>query len=207
MRCTDFISLFLNPPISATRNMFTPILHAHCYSCEEMGTTKEVLQQMNRRPGVSYPLLVPNTKGLEALLALREADEATTPRKLSLNEIAIFTAASDSFSKANTNNTVKHSIWALREVAREAQDAGVKVRGYVSTVISCPFEGPIAPSRVADVVKELFEMGCYEVSLGDTIGTGTKSTVVALLNEMARRGLPLDKMAVSDASSFLLSQW
>lgn len=182
-----------------------PHLTRSHYSCEEMGTTKEVLQQMNRRAGVSYPLLVPNTKGLEALLALREADEATTPRKLPLNEIAIFTAASDSFSKANTNNTVKDSIRALREVAREARDAGVKVRGYVSTVISCPFEGPIAPSRVADVVKELFEMGCYEVSLGDTIGTGTKLTVVALLDEMARQGLPLDKMAVSDASSFPLS--
>ena len=172
-----------------------------------MGTTKEVLQRMNRRPGVSYPLLVPNTKGLEALLVLREADEATTPRKLPLNEVAIFTAASDSFSKANTNSTVKESIASLREVAREARDAGVKVRGYVSTVISCPFEGPIAPSRVADVAKELFEMGCYEVSLGDTIGTGTRLTVVALLNEMARQGLPLDKMAVSDASSFPLSQW
>ena len=157
---------------------------------------------MNRRPGVSYPLLVPNTKGLEAVLALRDADEATTPRKLPLNEIAIFTAASDSFSKANTNSTVKGSLQALQEVAREARDAGIKVRGYVSTVISCPFEGPIAPSMVADVAKELFEMGCYEVSLGDTIGTGTKLTVVALLNEMARRSLPLHRMAVSDASSF-----
>jgi len=157
---------------------------------------------MYRRPGVSYPLLVPNTKGLEALLALREADEAATPRKLPLNEIAIFTAASDSFSKANTNNTVKGSLSSLREVAREARDAGLKVRGYVSTVISCPFEGPIAPSRVTDVTRELFEMGCYEVSLGDTIGTGTKSTVVALLNEVTRQGLPLDKMAVSDKAPF-----
>jgi hydroxymethylglutaryl-CoA lyase len=166
-----------------------------------MGTTKEVLQLMNRRPGVSYPLLVPNTKGLEALLALRDVDEAATPRK-PLDEIAIFTAASDSFSKANTNNSVKDSLRTLQEVAREARDMGIKVRGYVSTVISCPFEGPIAPSNVADVAKELFEIGCYEVSLGDTIGTGTTSTVVALLNEMAHRGLPLDKMAVSDASFF-----
>jgi len=183
--------------------MITSPLHPRNDSHEEMGTTKEVLQQMNRRPGVSYPLLVPNTKGLEALLALRETDEATTPHKLPLNEIAIFTAASDSFSKANTNNTVKESIKSLREVARQARDAGLKVRGYVSTVISCPFEGPIAPSRVADATKELFEMGCYEVSLGDTIGTGTTLTVVALLNELARQGLPLNKMAVSDAGFFL----
>ena len=168
-----------------------------------MGTTKQVLQQMNRRPGVSYPILVPNTKGLEAILALRETDEETTPRKLPLNEIAIFTAASHSFSVANTNKSVEDSMKSLREVAREARDAGFKVRGYVSTVISCPYDGRIAPKRVADVAKELFEMGCYEVSLGDTIGTGTKSTVVALLNEMTRQGLPLDKMAVSDASSFL----
>jgi len=168
-----------------------------------MGTTKEVLQQMNRRPGVSYPVLVPNTNGLEAILALRETDEATTPRKPPLNEIAIFTAASDMFSIATTQGDVKGSIKSLREVARKARDAGLKVRGYVSTVISCPYYGRIAPTKVADVAKELFEMGCYEVSLGDTIGTGTKSTVVALLNEMTRHGLPLDKMAVSDASSFL----
>jgi hydroxymethylglutaryl-CoA lyase len=166
-----------------------------------MSTTKEVLQHMSRRPGVSYPLLVPNTKGLEALLALRETDETTTPRKPPLNEIAIFTAASDSFSKANTNNSVTGSLRVLREVAREARDAGIQVRGYVSTVISCPFEGPMAPSKVADVAKELFEIGCYEVSLGDTIGTGTKSTVMALLNEMDRQKIQLNKVAVSDARS------
>jgi hydroxymethylglutaryl-CoA lyase len=148
---------------------------------------------MKPRPGVSYPVLVPNVKGLENLLQLHHP---STPSQPIVSEIAIFTAASDTFNKANTNKTVAESLIELEKVVVLAKEKGLKVRGYVSTVITCPFEGNIDPKRVIQVGRELLQMGCYEVSLGDTVGTGTEKTVRALMDEV-QKGLPIPKIAVS----------
>jgi hydroxymethylglutaryl-CoA lyase len=157
-----------------------------------MATTAEVLGQLKQESGVSYPVLVPNVKGLESLLAL----SSTNNSKPIVSEIAIFTAASDSFNKANTNKTVADSLVELEKVTLKALEHGLKVRGYVSTVITCPFEGKIQPQRVKDVSQALLDMGCYEVSLGDTVGTGTQSSVRALLDEVAGK-IDVRKLAVS----------
>lgn len=138
----------------------------------QMAGTDEVLARLRRRPGVSYPVLVPNLKGLEAALAA-EADA-----------VAIFAAASESFSMRNINATVDESFERFAPVAREALASGLRVRGYVSTVIACPYEGSVAQTRVTDVARRLLDLGCYEVSLGDTIGVGTPATVRALLDEI-----------------------
>lgn len=161
-----------------------------------MATTTEVLTSMKQRRGVSYPVLVPNVRGLENLLQIH-AGSSTGPI---VDEIAIFTAASDSFNKANTNKTVQESLIELEKVVSLAKEKGLRVRGYVSTVITCPFEGSILPEKVREVSSALFDMGCYEVSLGDTVGTGTEKTVKALMEE-AIKGLPMDKIAVSNQYS------
>jgi len=158
-----------------------------------MATTTEVLLNMKAHPGVSYPVLVPNVKGLENLLQLHHP---STPSQPIVSEIAIFTAASDTFNKANTNKTVAESLIELEKVVLLAKEKGLKVRGYVSTVITCPFEGNMDPKRVVQVGRELLQMGCYEVSLGDTVGTGTERTVRALMDEV-QKGLPIPKVAVS----------
>lgn len=145
------------------------------------------------RPGVSYPALVSNVKGLENLL---QPHHLLAPSQPIVSEIAIFTAASDSFNKANTNKTVAESLVELEKVVRLAKEKGLKVRGYVSTVITCPFEGKIDPKKVVEVGRDLLQMGCYEVSLGDTVGTGTERTVRALMDEV-QKGLPIPRVAVS----------
>jgi hydroxymethylglutaryl-CoA lyase len=155
-----------------------------------MATTPEVLTSMKQSRGVSYPVLVPNVRGLENLLQIHGASSSPI-----VDEIAIFTAASDSFNKANTNKTVEESLHELQKVVSLAKEKGLRVRGYVSTVITCPFEGSVQPTRVREVGKELLDMGCYEVSLGDTVGTGTEMTVRALMEEVGR-SLPMDKLAV-----------
>jgi hydroxymethylglutaryl-CoA lyase len=148
-----------------------------------VATTTEVLMNMKTRPGVSYPVLVPNVKGLENLLQLHHPSAPSQPI---VSEIAVFTAASDSFNKANTNKTVAASLVELEKVVRLAKEKGLKVRGYMSTVITCPFEGTIDPKRVVDVGRDLLQMGCYEVSLGDTVGTGTERTVRVLMDEVEK---------------------
>ena len=144
-------------------------------------------------PGVSYPVLVPNQKGLLALLDLRrESPKSSLPT----DEIAIFVAASESFSKANINCSIAESLDRLRPVVEMAQSNGIRVRGYVSTVIACPYEGPIAPEKVRDVSKTLIDMGCYEVSLGDTTGRGTPASMTAMLDAVISV-VPPEKLAVS----------
>jgi hydroxymethylglutaryl-CoA lyase len=141
-----------------------------------------VLERIRRKPGVSYPVLTPNLKGFEAARAAGAA------------EVAIFGAASETFSKKNINCSVAESLERFKPVVSEAQKHQIKVRGYVSCVLGCPYEGEIAPARVADVAGALYEMGCYEVSLGDTIGTGTPGKTQAMIEACARR-VPLDKLA------------
>ena len=147
----------------------------------QMGDTPELLRNLKPRPNVSYPVLVPNAKGLSTLQALLAEHKGTT------NEIAIFTAASESFCKANTNCTIAESLERLQGVVETARSANLAVRGYVSVVAGCPYEGAVDPKKVADVSAALLDMGCYEVSLGDTIGAGTPSQLEAVLNACVQR--------------------
>jgi hydroxymethylglutaryl-CoA lyase len=147
-----------------------------------MADHTEVLKQIRRKPGVSYPVLTPNLKGLESA------------RAAGATEVAIFGAASESFSRRNINCSIAESLERFRPVVEAAQASGIKVRGYVSCVVGCPYEGAIAPERVADVAAALHEMGCYEVSLGDTIGVGTPRSIRQMIDACARR-VPVEKLA------------
>jgi hydroxymethylglutaryl-CoA lyase len=148
----------------------------------QMADHTEVLERIRRKPGVSYPVLTPNLKGFEAA------------RAAGATEVAIFGAASEAFSRKNINCSIAESLDRFRPVAEAAQKANVKVRGYVSCVLGCPYEGEVAPQRVAGVAGALFEMGCYEVSLGDTIGVGTPGKTKAMIEACARR-VPMERLA------------
>jgi hydroxymethylglutaryl-CoA lyase len=148
----------------------------------QMADHTEVLERIRRKPGVSYPVLTPNLKGFEAA------------RAAGATEVAIFGAASETFSRKNINCSIAESLDRFRPVAEAAKTSNIKVRGYVSCVLGCPYEGEVAPPRVADVAGALYEMGCYEVSLGDTIGVGTPGKTKAMLEACARR-VPLDRLA------------
>jgi hydroxymethylglutaryl-CoA lyase len=148
----------------------------------QMADHTEVLERIRRKPGVDYPVLAPNLKGFESA------------RAAGATEVAIFGAASESFSRKNINCSIAESLDRFRPVAQEARKHGVKVRGYVSCVLGCPYEGEVAPARVAQVAKALYEMGCYEVSLGDTIGTGTPAKAKALIQACAGE-VPMAKLA------------
>jgi len=148
----------------------------------QMADHTEVLERIRRKPGVSYPVLTPNLKGFEAA------------RAAGVTEVAIFGAASETFSKKNINCSIAESLERFRPVAEAAKKNDVKVRGYVSCVLGCPYEGEVAPQRAADVAGALYDMGCYEVSLGDTIGVGTPGKTRAMLQACARR-IPIDRLA------------
>jgi len=148
----------------------------------QMADNAELMRSLHRRPGVSYPVLVPNMKGFESALAA------------GAQEIAVFGAASEAFSQKNINCSIAESLDRFRPVVAAAQAASVKVRGYVSCVLGCPYQGAVAPAAVAEVAAALHEMGCYEVSLGDTIGVGTPDATRAMIEAVARR-VPLDRLA------------
>jgi hydroxymethylglutaryl-CoA lyase len=147
----------------------------------QMADNAKVMAGIRRRPGTSYPVLVPNIKGLEAAMAA------------GVEEVAVFAAATESFSRRNVNCSIQESLERFAPVCDAALAAGIRVRGYMSVVLGCPFEGQVAPDAVADVSERLYQMGCYEVSLGDTIGTGTPGTTQRLIETVARR-IPLDKL-------------
>ena len=170
-----------------------------------MAGTSEVITQMTRLPGVRYPVLVPNQKGLDNLLSLLSTYSSSS-RPPPTDEIAIFTASTDAFAKANTNTTVSDSLARLAPVARAALNNNLRVRGYVSCVIACPYSGKVDFKRVREVTKELFEMGCYEVSLGDTVGVGTPREVGEMLEEV-KKEVAVDKLAghVSQSTSPLFT--
>lgn len=149
----------------------------------QMADTDKVYASINKKSGVSYPVLVPNAKGMEAAVAA------------SVKEIAIFAAASESFSQKNINCSIAESLERFKPVVTEAQNHGIKVRGYVSCVLGCPYEGDIQPDAVVRVAKDLYEMGCYEISLGDTIGVGTPETTRTLLTAV-KKEIPLEAIAV-----------
>jgi hydroxymethylglutaryl-CoA lyase len=148
----------------------------------QMADTAEVMARIRRKPGVSYPVLVPNMKGLEGALAAKAG------------EIAVFAAATEAFSKRNTNCSIAESFERFEPVCRTALDNGLRVRGYVSVVLGCPYEGEVKPEAVADVSKRLLDLGCYEVSLGDTIGTGTAAKAQRMVEIVARQ-IPVEKIA------------
>lgn len=138
----------------------------------QMAGTDEVLKRKMTVPDVRYPVLVPNMKGLDSVLALLEATKGSSHGSLT-DEVSVFTATTDSFTKANTNCTVQESLVRLAPVIKKALHNGLRVRGYVSMIIDCPFEGKVDPAKVREVSEKLVEMGCYQVSLGDTTGSGT----------------------------------
>ena len=149
----------------------------------QMADTAEVLAGLRRKPGVSYPVLVPNMKGFEAA------------RAAEVEEIAVFGAASESFSQRNINCSIAESLARFAPVAEAARRHGMRVRGYISCVVDCPYEGPVAPAAVAEVAAKLSAMGCYEVSLGDTIGTGTPARIQAMIAAVAQ-SVPRERLAV-----------
>lgn len=148
----------------------------------QMADTAKVLASLKLDGAVRYPVLVPNLAGLEAAL------------KAGAREIAIFGAASETFSRKNINVGVHDSLARFEAVAQRALAAGLSVRGYVSCVVGCPYEGKIAPRKVAEVAAALYRMGCYEVSLGDTVGVGTPDRVLAMLDAVAAE-VPVDRLA------------
>ena len=149
----------------------------------QMADTAAVMQALKRRPGVAYQVLVPNLKGFEAAHAAKA------------DEVAIFAAASESFSRRNINCSIAESIDRFVPVMDAAKAASVRVRGYISCVVDCPYEGAVAPAAVADVAARLLALGCYEISLGDTIGSGTPARIVAMIEAVARR-VPREKLAI-----------
>jgi hydroxymethylglutaryl-CoA lyase len=149
----------------------------------QMADTAEVLKRIRRVDGVSYPVLVPNTKGMEAAIAS------------GVSEVAIFAAASESFSRRNINCSIAESLDRFRPVCEMAAAHGIKVRGYVSCVLGCPYQGEIDPKAVAAVSASLMALGCYEISLGDTIGVGTPTKAQDMLTTVASR-VPIQSLAV-----------
>jgi hydroxymethylglutaryl-CoA lyase len=134
----------------------------------QMANTEQVMAQIRRKPGVSYPVLVPNKQGMNG--------------------------AAEAFCRKNTNCSIDESFERFAPVMEAAQKHGMKVRGYVSTVIACPYDGKVSPAKVAEVSERLFKMGCYEVSLGDTIGVGTPAECIAMIDAVAQK-MPRERMA------------
>ncbi len=149
----------------------------------QLADAEEVFARINRHPGVAYPVLVPNEKGLERAL------------DAGVREIAVFTAASETFTRKNINCSIAESLTRFEPVVKRARDEGMWVRGYLSTVIGCPYEGLIAPAQAAAVAAELNVLGVNELSLGDTIGVGTPRQVHSLIEAVAAK-VPIERLAV-----------
>lgn len=148
----------------------------------QMADHDALMRSLQRQPGVGYLVLTPNLQGFEAAVAA------------GADRVAVFAAASESFSKKNINCSIAESIDRFLPVMAAARERGVAVRGYVSCVVACPYEGAVAPAKVAEVTQRLIDIGCDEVSLGDTIGAGTPATVSRML-EACARVVPVDRLA------------
>ncbi|XP_031273302.1 hydroxymethylglutaryl-CoA lyase, mitochondrial-like [Pistacia vera] len=149
----------------------------------QLADAKDVMEAIRNIEGARFPVLTPNLKGFEAAV--------TSGAK----EVAIFASASESFSKSNINCSIEDSLIRYRDVALAARELSIPVRGYISCVVGCPVEGMVLPSKVAYVAEQLCDMGCSEISLGDTIGVGTPGTVIPML-EAVLDVVPVDKLAV-----------
>lgn len=148
----------------------------------QMAGSAQVFAQIQRKPGVVYGALAPNLRGFEDALAA------------GVKEVAVFAAASEAFSQRNINCSISESLERFVPIMEAARQQGVTVRGYVSCVLGCPYEGNVAPEQVAAVARELYAMGCYEVSLGDTIGTGTAGATRTMF-EVVAKNVPREKLA------------
>ncbi|MGV8942025.1 MAG: hydroxymethylglutaryl-CoA lyase [Lysobacter sp.] len=149
----------------------------------QLADASEVFAGITRRPGVHYPVLVPNETGYERAIAV------------GVDEIAVFTAASEAFNQKNINASIAESLARFAPVMQRAKADGVKVRGYVSTVLGCPYQGEVPVADVVRVARELHAMGCYEISLGDTIGVGTPGKARLMLKAVAAE-VPMAALAV-----------
>ncbi|WP_426689623.1 hydroxymethylglutaryl-CoA lyase [Rhodanobacter ginsengiterrae] len=149
----------------------------------QLADAAEVFRGIRKVPGVSYPVLVPNLQGYQRA------------REVGASEIAVFSAASEAFNRKNINASIDESIERFMPVMEQARADGVRVRGYVSTVLGCPYQGEVPLSDVVRVAKRLHELGCYEVSLGDTIGVGTPAKARAMLHAVAQ-AVPMAALAV-----------
>lgn len=149
----------------------------------QMADAAEVMAGIRRRPGVRYPVLTPNLKGFEHAIAA------------GADEVAVFAAASETFSRRNTNCSIDEGLDRFAAVLDAAREHGVRVRGYVSCVLGCPYEGAVDPEQVAHIAERLHAMGCHEISLGDTIGVGTAGRMRALIDTVAPR-VPREQLAV-----------
>ncbi len=148
----------------------------------QMADSAQVMARIKRKTGVAYPVLVPNLQGLQAAIAA----QAT--------EVAGFAAATEAFSKRNTNCSIAESLQRQAQVCKAALAAGLRVRGYISVVLGCPYEGEVSPQAVADIAHQLYDMGCYEVSLGDTIGTGTPVRAQRMVEAVSKK-VPPERLA------------
>ena len=149
----------------------------------QMAGSDEVVRRVGRRPGAKTPVLVPNRQGFEQA------------RTAGVKEIAIFTAASETFNKKNINATIDESFQRFAEFVPEAVKGGLWVRGYVSTCFGCPYEGTVKPAKVVEVARRLLEVGCHEISIGDTIGVGVPSQVTDLMGQL-KEDVPASALAV-----------
>jgi hydroxymethylglutaryl-CoA lyase len=148
----------------------------------QMGDNAAVLQGIKRHPAAVYPVLTPNLQGFDAAV------------QAGATEVAIFGAASESFSRKNINCSIAESLKRFEPVVSAASALEIKVRGYVSCVVGCPYEGTVAPEQAAAVARTLFDMGCYEVSLGDTIGVGNPASITRMI-EACARAVPIERLA------------
>ena len=149
----------------------------------QMADAAEVYRGLARQHGIAYPVLVPNLQGYERA------------RAVGVTEIAMFAAASEAFSQRNINASIEESLQRFQPVLERARADGVRVRGYVSTVLGCPYQGEVPLADVVRVAQRLYELGCYEISLGDTIGVGTAGRARAMLKAVAAE-IPMDALAV-----------
>lgn len=149
----------------------------------QMATSSEVFSSIKRKSGVTYAALTPNMKGFEAAVVVNAS------------EVAIFGAASEAFSQKNINCSIDESLQRFEPIMQAAKAANIKVRGYVSCVVGCPYDGEVSPEQVAKVAEKLYQMGCYEISLGDTIGVGTPASVIKMLQAVSTK-VPVEKLAV-----------
>jgi hydroxymethylglutaryl-CoA lyase len=149
----------------------------------QMADSLAVMQGITRLPGVSYPVLVPNLQGLQAAI------------EAGADEVAVFGAASESFSRKNINCSIAASFDRFGEVCEAARKQGLRVRGYVSCALGCPYEGAVEPETVAWIAGRMMELGCYEISLGDTIGVGTPVKAQAMIEAVARK-VQVERLAV-----------
>ncbi|XP_076758564.1 hydroxymethylglutaryl-CoA lyase [Xylocopa sonorina] len=150
----------------------------------QMADNAEVFKNINKKSGISYPVLVPNVKGLEDAL------------KVDVKEIAIFLAASETFSRKNINCSISISMEKAKAIIEQALNHDIKVRGYISCVVGCPYEGEIKPPVVVDLAAFMLQHGCYEISLGDTIGVGSPNKIKSLLHELKHISNEMNKFAL-----------